>query len=90
HVELITDIIKHASDQNHNTAQVSAQKEAQWWQHVQEVGQRGLKQTTDSWYLGANVEGKARVFMPYNGGFPMYLEKCDAMISNNYDGFDFA
>ena len=49
-----------------------------------------LKQTTDSWYLGANVEGKARVFMPYLGGFPAYVEKCEEVVRNNYEGFVFS
>jgi cyclohexanone monooxygenase len=89
HVELITDLISKANRQQCRSITVSAEKEAQWWRHVQEVGQQGLKQSTDSWYLGANVEGKARVFMPYNGGLPLYLEKCAEMIANDYEGFAF-
>ncbi|MBV9777915.1 MAG: hypothetical protein JO143_12785, partial [Acetobacteraceae bacterium] len=41
----------------------------------------------NSWYLGANIPGKPRVFMPYVGGFHVYKQKCDAVAANSYDGF---
>jgi cyclohexanone monooxygenase len=47
----------------------------------------GLKSTTASWYLGANVSGKAQVFMPYYGGFPACCEKCEQVTENAYEGF---
>lgn len=40
-----------------------------------------------SWYLGANVPGKPRVFMPYAGGMVRYREICDGVAASNYDGF---
>jgi cyclohexanone monooxygenase len=43
----------------------------------------------NSWYLGANVPGKPRVFMPYLG-FPEYVEKCDTVVNNAYEGFQTA
>ena len=43
----------------------------------------------NSWYLGANVPGKARVFMPLLG-FPGYVEKCEAVVAQDYAGFAFA
>ena len=71
---------------------IEAQRHAEetWWQHVQEVASVGLKSTTDSWYLGANVAGKARVFMPYYGGFPPYVKKCDEVAAQGYAGFKLA
>jgi len=41
----------------------------------------------NSWYLGANVPGKPRVFMPYIGGFPVYVEKCAEVAARGYEGF---
>jgi len=89
HVEWITDCIAHMKDHNLTTIEATADAENAWWQHVQEVAQRGLKQSTDSWYVGANVDGKARVFMPYLGGFPDYCEKCRQVVANDYEGFAF-
>ncbi len=40
-----------------------------------------------SWYVGANIAGKPRVFMPYIGGVPAYLQKCKEVVANGYEGF---
>jgi hypothetical protein len=75
----------------HNYTSIEAEPDAEkdWWDHVQEVAAEGLKSSTDSWYLGANVAGKARVFMPYYGGFPKYCAKCEEVVADGYDGFAF-
>jgi cyclohexanone monooxygenase len=41
----------------------------------------------DSWYLGANIPGKPRVFMPYPGGVGAYRLKCDEVTQEDYHGF---
>ena len=87
HVEWISDCLEYMRNSNHTVIEAAADAEHAWWQHVQEVGQGGLKQSTDSWYLGANVEGKARVFMPYMGGFPSYCSKCEEVVAKGYEGF---
>ena len=46
-----------------------------------------LPLATSSWYLGANVPGKPRVFMPYAGGMARYREICADIAANNYKGF---
>ena len=46
-----------------------------------------LRSTCSSWYVGANIPGKPRVFMPYIGGFPAYIERCEAVVKNGYEGF---
>ena len=46
-----------------------------------------LPQATHSWYLGANVPGKPRVFMPYAGGMQNYRKICEDIAENNYEGF---
>lgn len=88
HVEWITDCISYVRTNGYKSIEATKAAEENWWQHVQEVAQIGLKQSTDSWYLGANVEGKPRVFMPYLGGCPAYQEKCQEVINNGYQGFD--
>jgi cyclohexanone monooxygenase len=57
-----------------------------WVAHVNEVADATLYPTCNSWYLGANIPGKPRVFMPYLG-FPMYVEKCEQIAANGYEGF---
>ena len=46
-----------------------------------------LRSTCSSWYVGANVPGRPRVFMPYIGGFPVYVQKCNEVMDTGYDGF---
>jgi hypothetical protein len=58
--------------------------------HVREVAGTSLRSTCSSWYIGANVPGKPRVFMPYIGGFPAYVQKCDAVAATGYEGFSLA
>ena len=58
-----------------------------WVAHVNEVADLTLYPQANSWYLGANVPGKPRVFMPYIGGFPAYREKCAEVAAKGYEGF---
>ena len=58
--------------------------------HVNEVGDDTLYPPANSWYMGANVPGKPRVFMPYIGGVGVYREKCDEVAANGYEGFTLA
>ena len=59
-------------------------------QHVNEVADTTLYPSAASWYMGANIPGKPRVFMPYIGGVGAYRQKCDEVAANGYEGFDLA
>jgi len=89
HVEWITNCIAYMRNRGHHKIEATITAQQDWWAHVQDVGQSGLKQTTASWYMGANVEGKAQVFSPYIGGFPAYCKKCSTVAESGYDGFRF-
>jgi cyclohexanone monooxygenase len=58
-----------------------------WVDHVNEVSKISLRSTCSSWYVGANIPGRPRVFMPYIGGFPIYVQKCNEVQTNGYEGF---
>ena len=64
-----------------------AAAEDAWIGHVNAVAGESLRSTCSSWYLGANIPGRPRVFMPYIGGFPAYLERCHAETESGYAGF---
>lgn len=72
----------------HGAARIEARRDAEdaWVAHVNEVADTTLYPSCNSWYLGANIPGKPRVFMPYLG-FPVYVEKCEAVAANGYEGF---
>ena len=69
-------------------ARIEARPEAEdaWVAHVNAVADRTLFPGCNSWYLGANVPGKPRVFMPLVG-FPAYVAKCDEVAAQGYEGF---
>ena len=58
-----------------------------WVDHVNEVAHRTLYPSAASWYMGANIPGKPRVFMPYIGGVAVYRQKCDEVADAGYAGF---
>jgi len=72
----------------HGLGRIEATREAEdaWVAHVNEVGDATLYPSCNSWYLGANIPGKPRVFMPYLG-FPAYVQKCDEVVARGYEGF---
>ncbi len=81
-----------ANMRTHGKTHVEPKLEAQdrWVEHVNEVAGGNLRSTCSSWYVGANVPGKPRVFMPYIGGYPTYAEKCREVVEAGYEGFAFA
>ena len=60
-----------------------------WVAHVNETAAPTILPTCNSWYLGANIPGKPRVFMPYLG-FAPYVAKCEEVVAKGYEGFDLA
>ena len=86
HVEWITDCLSWLRSNQHATIEVSPTAQDQWVQHVNTVADATLYQSCSSWYLGANVPGKPRVFMPLPG-FPAYVQRCADVARENYLGF---
>jgi cyclohexanone monooxygenase len=66
--------------------EATPEAEDAWVAHVNEVADGTLYPSCNSWYLGSNIPGKPRVFMPYLG-FPAYVQKCDQVAANAYEGF---
>ena len=87
HVDWIADCLGHMRARGLARIEPLPGAEDAWVAHVAEVGAASLRSQTDSWYLGANVAGKPRVFMPYIGGFPVYTRKCDDVAAKGYEGF---
>ena len=87
HVEWITDCIAQLRSSGMALIEASAEAEAGWVQHVAEVASVTLFPAADSWYMGANVPGKPRTFLPYIGGVGTYRQICDEIATDNYRGF---
>ena len=67
--------------------EATQQAEDDWVAHVNEVAHKTLYPRAASWYMGANIPGKPRVFMPYIGGVGAYRKTCDEVAANGYRGF---
>ncbi len=87
HVDWITDCIGHLREAGAQTIEPLLKAEDDWVHHLTEVAQISLRSTCNSWYLGANVPGRPRVFMPYIGGFPVYVNRCNEVMAKGYEGF---
>ena len=89
HCDWITDCIHHLNSNGLNTIEAEQQAEDQWVKHVFEVadGTMLTAPSCSSWYLGVNIPGKPRVFMPYVGGVGNYRAKCSSVAANGYEGF---
>jgi len=90
HVEWIADCLCYMRDHALGRIEAETTAEDAWVAHNREVAGESLRSTCSSWYVGANVPGKPRVFMPYIGGFPPYLEKCAQVAAHDYEGFALA
>ncbi len=86
HVNWIADCIDWLRERRLARIEATVAAEEAWVEHVNEVANGSLYPTCNSWYLGANVPGKPRVFMPYLG-FPPYVQKCDEVAAKGYEGF---
>ena len=64
-----------------------ARAEDGWVEHNNEIADGTLYPLANSWYVGANIPGKPRIFMPYVGGVEAYTKKCNEVVANGYEGF---
>ena len=87
HVEWIADHIDYLDAHGITSSEPDPQAEEKWVEHVRAVADATLYGEAASWYLGANVPGKPRVFMPYVGGVGAYRAQCDAVREDGYRGF---
>ncbi|MEO6842016.1 MAG: NAD(P)/FAD-dependent oxidoreductase [Bradyrhizobium sp.] len=87
HVDWMVDCMAHLRDLGAATLEPLQRYEDEWIEHVNEVSKVSLRSTCSSWYVGANIPGRPRVFMPYIGGFPVYVQKCNEVMSNGFEGF---
>ncbi len=87
HVEWVSDTIGYMRRCGLETIEPTEAAEAGWVQHVNDCADITLFPTANSWYMGANVPGKPRVFLPYIGGVDRYRKACDEVVEQGYLGF---
>jgi cyclohexanone monooxygenase len=87
HVDWLTDCLAHLRARGLDCIEPTQEAEDAWVAHVNEAAHRTLYPQANSWYMGANVPGKPRVFMPYVGGVGTYRQICDEVAAKGYEGF---
>ena len=88
HVEWITACIEHMRANSYRSIEADRAAQDEWAERVNKfAGPIQVHPSCNSWYLGANVPGKPRSYMPYTGGLIRYMAKCAAVVENGYTGF---
>jgi cation diffusion facilitator CzcD-associated flavoprotein CzcO/acetyl esterase/lipase len=87
HADWVLDCIGHLSAGGFDEIEATETAEAGWTQHVNDCADITLYPAANSWYMGANVPGKTRVFLPYCAGFDFYRAGCDEVVARDYLGF---
>ncbi len=90
HVEWISDTINYLRQQGFESIEATPLAEFGWDRHVQDCGMITLYPLANSWYMGSNVPGKPRVFLPYIGGVDVYRKVCNDVVAQDYLGFTLA
>ena len=91
HVDWVTECISHMESNNLNSVEATPEAVESWVDHVNDTANKTLlPKAKHSWYLGANVPGKPRVFMPYTGGLNNYRDICNKIAKDGYAGFLFS
>jgi cyclohexanone monooxygenase len=88
-VDWLHDRISFMLEQGYERVDTTEQWEENWAREVEAAADATLYKKADSWYLGANIPGKPRVFMVYVGGFDNYTRRCTEVVDNGYQGFSF-
>lgn len=90
HVDFICDCVDYMRKHGHQRFDTTLENEEEWGNHVNDVANATLFPKAGSWYMGANIPGKPRMFMPYAGGVGGYREICDGVARDGYRGFVFS
>jgi len=87
HVDWIADCLAYMRGHGLDTMEATQDAEEKWVAHVNEVAHTTLYPQANSWYMGANIPGKPRIFMPYIGGVGVYRQICNDVAAKGYEGF---
>ncbi len=87
HVDWIADCVAWMRERGLAATEANRDAEDNWVAHVNEVAHGTLYPQANSWYMGANIPGKPRIFMPYIGGVGVYRQICNDVAAKGYEGF---
>jgi cyclohexanone monooxygenase len=88
HIDWIAETISALRSAGARSIEANPDAAREWTTHVDEISQGTLYPRAGSWYMGANIPGKKKGFIPYAGGTVAYREIVAAKVAENYSGFD--
>lgn len=88
-VDWICHVIRHMRAEGHRTVEPTAEAESEWMEQVFTLAEQTLVSKANTWYVGANVEGKPRGLTIYTGGYGKFSEACSAVIRDGFRGLEF-
>ena len=92
HVDWIAGCLIHLRETGKRAVEATTEAQDAWVEHVASLANGTIRasESCNSWYIGANVPGKPRVYQAYIGGQPLYRQKCDEVAAAGYEGFEFS
>ncbi|WP_439358579.1 hypothetical protein [Bradyrhizobium sp. DASA03007] len=90
HVDWIAECMAYLKANKRKVIEANAEAEAAWVAHSNELASKTMMPNANSWYVGANIPGKPRIFMPYLGGAAVYRDRIVDIARKNYEGFSLA
>ncbi|GAA2848498.1 NAD(P)/FAD-dependent oxidoreductase [Pseudonocardia halophobica] len=87
HVDWLVDYLRTLDEGGIAATEADQAAEEEWAKRVDALAHETVYPQADSWYLGANIEGKPRQFLPYCAGIPSFREICDSVAADGYRGF---
>ena len=87
HVNWIADCMLYMKKKDFNSLEATIEAENLWVEYNESCAKNTLRYNCNSWYLGSNVKNKQRIFLPFVGGLPTYIEKCEEIVLKSYEGF---
>jgi cyclohexanone monooxygenase len=86
-VEWIVECIRYVRDKNYSRIVPTQQAEDAWVEHSEKAGSRTLLGSANGWFVGGNIEGKARHFLLYANPAPAFRAKINDAAAKGYEGF---
>jgi cation diffusion facilitator CzcD-associated flavoprotein CzcO len=90
HVDWLAALLTHLRLHGFDTVEATAAAEDDWVRHVNARAEETLYPKARSYYMGDDVPGKPRVFMPYSGGVRGYRRILERVVANDYEGLAFS
>jgi len=86
-VDWVTECISYMREKDYARISANPQAEEAWIEYVAKTAAGTLRMMANSWFIGANIPGKARVVLTQPDSAPVYRARRVEVAANGYEGF---